>query len=107
MWAASTSLGVVSPGSPGAAPLPMADDSLDAAPPLVFEVGGRTVDIQGYTRFLRQLEDSPWIGGVTAVSAQTVVDGQRAVTAFVIRATFTPADSAFIRTVPVSQSVVR
>jgi Tfp pilus assembly protein PilN len=74
-------------------------------PPIQFEVNGRTVDIQAYTRFLRQLEASPWITDVTPVSAQTVVEKERPVTAFTIRATFRQADSAYIRTVPLSQSV--
>jgi hypothetical protein len=34
-----------------------------------------------------------------------VVEKERAVTAFTIRATFAQADSAYIRTVPMSQSV--
>ena len=76
-----------------------------AAAAVQFEVNGRTVDIQAYTRFLRQLEASPWITDVTPVSAQTVVEKERPVTAFTIRATFRQADSAYIRTVPLSQSV--
>jgi Tfp pilus assembly protein PilN len=75
------------------------------SPPVVFEVNGRTVDIQAYTRFLRQLEASPWIADVTPVSAQTVVEKERPVTAFTIRATYRQADSAYIRTVPLSESV--
>jgi len=74
-------------------------------PPVVFNVNGRTVDIQAYTRFLRQLEASPWITDVTPVSAQTVVEKERPVTAFTIRATYGQADSAYIRTVPLSESV--
>jgi Tfp pilus assembly protein PilN len=70
-----------------------------------FRVEGRTVDIQAYTRFLRQLEASPWIQNVTPVSAQTVVEQERPVTAFVIRAEYRRADSAYIRTVPLSESV--
>jgi Tfp pilus assembly protein PilN len=75
------------------------------AAPLVFRVTGRTVDIQAYTRFLRQLEASPWVYDVTPVSALTVVENERAVTAFTIRASFRRADSAYIRTVPLNQSV--
>ncbi len=75
------------------------------SPPVVFNVNGRTVDIQAYTRFLRQLEASPWITDVTPVSAQTVVEKERPVTAFTIRATYRQADSAYIRTVPLSESV--
>jgi Tfp pilus assembly protein PilN len=78
-----------------------------AAGPIVtgFELNGRTVDIQAYTRFLRNLEASPWIADVTPVSAQTVVEQERAVTAFTIRATYRQADSAYVRTVPLNQSV--
>lgn len=68
-------------------------------------IEGRTVDIQAFTRFLRELEASPWLTGVTALSAETVVEKERAVTAFGIRATFERADSAYIRTVPLSESV--
>jgi len=72
---------------------------------MVFQLNGRTVDIQAYTRYLRNLEASPWISDVTPVSAQTVVEHERAITAFTIRAQFKQADSAYIRTVPLSQSV--
>jgi Tfp pilus assembly protein PilN len=102
------------PGKPAPAPAPAAaakpgakaDSTGPAAPPPVqFELNGRTVDIQAYTRFLRQLEASPWITDVTPVSAQTVVEKDRPVTAFTIRATYRQADSAYIKTVPLSQSV--
>ena len=83
----------------------VADSADTTAPALQFQIGGRTVDIQAYTRFLRQLEASPWITDVTPVQAQTVVEQERAITAFIIRATFSRADSAYIRTVPMSQSV--
>ncbi len=98
--------------APAAAPAPAAAAKGDTAkaepfvsPAVVFNVNGRTVDIQAYTRFLRQLEASPWITDVTPVSAQTVVEKERPVTAFTIRATYRQADSAYIRTVPLSESV--
>jgi Tfp pilus assembly protein PilN len=90
--------------TPGAKPDTTKADSF-VSPPVVFNVNGRTVDIQAYTRFLRQLEASPWITDVTPVSAQTVVEKERPVTAFTIRATYRQADSAYIRTVPLSESV--
>ncbi|MBA3258768.1 MAG: PilN domain-containing protein [Gemmatimonadales bacterium] len=103
------------PAAPAAASPPPAGaakgtpaDSAARAPvhvPVSFALNGRTVDIQAYTRFLRQLEASPWITDVTPVSAQTVIEKERPVTAFSIRATFKQADSAYIRTVPLSQSV--
>jgi type IV pilus assembly protein PilN len=94
--------------APAAAAKPRAKvDTMAPAPPppVQFEVNGRTVDIQAYTRFLRQLEASPWITDVMPVSAQTVVEKERPVTAFTIRATYHQADSAYIKTVPLSQSV--
>ncbi len=80
-------------------------DTVAVRGPVDFVITGRTVDIQAYTRFLRNLEASPWITDVTPVSAQTVVEEERAVTAFIIRASYREADSAYIRTVPLSQSV--
>jgi len=77
----------------------------EVRPDLVFNLTGRTIDIQAYTRFLRQLEASPWLRDVTPVSAQTVVEKERPITAFSIRATYHAADSAYIRTAPFSQSV--
>jgi Tfp pilus assembly protein PilN len=96
------------PAPSGAAHAGTAADSTQAEaalPPVQFELNGRTVDIQAYTRFLRQLEASPWITDVMPVSAQTVIEKERPVTAFIIRATFRQADSAYIRTVPLSNSV--
>lgn len=89
------------PGSPGDT-LAVADS---APPPLGILINGRTVDVQAFTRFLRQLEASPWIDNVQPISAQTVVQDERPVTAFAIRATYRTADSAYIRTVPLSESV--
>jgi Tfp pilus assembly protein PilN len=92
--------------APKPAPRTPADSAADTMPPaLVFTLNGRTIDIQAYTRFLRQLEASPWIKDVTPVSAQTVVEHERPVTAFSIRATYASADSAYIRVAPFSQSV--
>jgi Tfp pilus assembly protein PilN len=90
--------------APAGGPVP-ADSSDTTTKALTFKISGRTVDIQAYTRFLRQLEASPWVKDVTPLSAMTVVENERAVTAFTITATFHKADSAYIRTVALSQSV--
>lgn len=81
------------------------DDTTSAHSRITFQVDGRTVDYQAYTQFLRQLEASPWISNVQPVNSQSVVEQARPVTSFQIRATFTQADSAYIRTVPLNQSV--
>lgn len=99
-------LGTTAPPAAAPAARTPADTTADTIPPaLVFQLNGRTIDIQAYTRFLRQLEASPWIKDVTPVSAQTVVEHERPVTAFSIRATYASADSAYIRVAPFSQSV--
>ena len=110
-WLITVGTAAVTPAAtPAATPASAkAADSAANAPPapsvIQFEVNGRTVDIQAYTRFLRQLEASPWITDVMPVSAQTVVEKERPLTAFTIRATYKLADSAYVRTVPLSQSV--
>ena len=81
-------------------------DSADTTPrPMRFKLEGRTMDLQAYTRFLRQLEASPWLKDVTPIEAATVVEQERPVTKFTLQASFGRADSAYIRTVPLSQSV--
>lgn len=72
---------------------------------LRFVIDGRTVDYQAFTQFLRQLKASPWIENVQTVKSETVVEAQRPVTSFRIQADFALADSAYIRTVPLAQSV--
>lgn len=68
-------------------------------------VTGRTVDIQAYTTFLRQLANSPWLSDVTPAQSLTRVENDRPVTEFNLSAAFRVADSIYIRTVPIGQSV--
>ncbi len=82
-----------------------AEGDSGAAPKLKFQINGRTVDYQAFTQFLRQLEASPWIENVQTLRSETVVENQRPVTSFQITALFAEADSAYIRTVPLAQSV--
>jgi Tfp pilus assembly protein PilN len=49
---------------------------------------GRAMDIQNFTRFVWQLEDSPWLANVTVVATSTVIDKGRAVTAFTVKADY-------------------
>lgn len=76
-----------------------------AAPMLRVQIDGRTVDIQAYTTFLRQLAASPWFTDVTPASSQTVIEADRPVTAFNVTLRYRVADSVYIRTVPMVQSV--
>lgn len=76
-----------------------------AAPPVQFVIEGRTSNISAFTRFVRQLNSSPWIGDVTINGNEQTIEEDRQITAFNITVTFRTADSAFIRTVPVLESV--
>ena len=58
--AATTAPAPSAPAAAAAGAKAAADTAAPKAPPAVqFEVNGRTVDIQAYTRFLRQIEASP------------------------------------------------
>ena len=63
-------------------------DTLGLSAPVGVQMSGRTMDLQGFTRFMRQLEDSPWLSDVTMLSTQTVVDRGRAVTQFIVKANY-------------------
>ena len=91
-------------GSPSAgASAPAQPDSTGKAAVIVW-VTGSTVDIQAYTTFLRQLAASPWLTDVTPATTSTGVEADRPVTAFNVSVRFRVADSAYIRTVPLTQS---
>lgn len=68
-------------------------------------IDGRTVDIQAYTTFMRQLAASPWLADVMPTKAATVMEQDRPVTQFNIAMRYRPADSLYIRTVPLVESV--
>jgi Tfp pilus assembly protein PilN len=75
------------------------------APTVRISIDGRTVDIQAYTTFLRQLAASPWFTDVTPASSQVVIEADRPVTAFNVTMRYRVADSVYIRTVPLVQGV--
>lgn len=82
-------------------------DTTGGAPPATIKIVGRTSDLTNYTAFLRRLEESPWLGNVLPVEAKTITLNNRLITEFTIQATFTKADSSYIKTVPILESVVR
>ena len=81
------------------------DTSNHAPPPVRFQIEGRTSDIEAYTRFVRQLSNSPWLTNIIVGAAQTVTESDRPVTAFTITATYREADMSYKRTVPVRETV--
>ena len=75
-------------------------------PPLRFRLGGNTVDIQALTRFMRLLEASPYIRGVTLMSSELVAgEGGKEYTRFELEADFEPPPASIIRTTQLSVKV--
>ena len=91
------------PGQPNG-PVTVERDST-GRPSVRVAIDGRTVDIQAYTTFLRQLAASPWFTDVTPAASQTVIEADRPVTAFTVTVKYRIADSVYIRTVPLVQSL--
>jgi Tfp pilus assembly protein PilN len=88
----------------GQPPINLQADST-GAPAVRVSIDGRTVDIQAYTTFLRQLAASPWFTDVTAASSQVVIESDRPVTSFNVTVRYRVADSVYLRTVPLVQAV--
>lgn len=99
----SSAIVAAGPGQPNG-PVTVEEDSSGVSSVRV-SIDGRTVDIQAYTTFLRQLAASPWFTEVTPASSQTVIEADRPVTAFNVTLRYRIADSVYIRTVPLVQAV--
>lgn len=80
-------------------------DSAGPPPPMKFRVTGNTVDIQALTRFMRMLEQSPFIQNVTLSRSDLAMIEGKEVTDFSLEAEFQRPDSSAIRLVPVSLTV--
>jgi Tfp pilus assembly protein PilN len=81
------------------------EEGVAVRPPVTFYISGRTADIYAYTRFLRNLTNSPWVTNVRAGQTAQVLEDERAVQEFSITATFQQADSAFIRIAPLQETL--
>jgi len=65
---------------------------------------GRTVDIQALTRFMRSLEDSPFLGLVQLQRSELSVEGGKEVTQFTLDVMYTRPDSTLLKRVPLTLS---
>ena len=72
-----------------------------------FQISGKTVDMQAFTRFLRNLEESPFIAGVSPISTGLVTEQGRDVTTFVIGARYQIPDSSRLTYQPLAATVVQ
>ena len=70
-----------------------------------FQMVGNTVDIQALTRFMKDLEASPFVQNVQLVKTGIVLQEGREVTEFKLDAEYQTPEPGAIRTVPVSLSV--
>lgn len=65
-----------------------------------FRIVGRTVDIQAFTRFMRSLEDSPFIQNVNMEKTEVTSEGGKDVTQFTLNMTYSRPDTLLLRRVP-------
>ena len=70
-----------------------------------FHIIGNTVDIQALTRFIRQLEQSPFIEQVQLVKSEHANDNGKDVTQFLLAMYYTRPEPSFVRRVPLAVSV--
>lgn len=75
------------------------------APVMKFHMVGNTVDIQALTRFMKDLEASPFVQNVQLVKTSIVQQDGKEVTEFQLDAEYQTPEPGVIRTVPVSLSV--
>lgn len=66
---------------------------------------GMTVDIQALTRFMRQLEASPFLADVQLEKSELALADGKEVTQFTLNATYSRPDTSMLNRVPLSVSV--
>jgi Tfp pilus assembly protein PilN len=81
------------------------DEPVEANPLPTIVIEARTSEIGQATRFVRRLAESPWFTDVELGRTQAGIEEERSVVNFSVQATFKMADSAFIRTVPVTATI--
>jgi Tfp pilus assembly protein PilN len=81
------------------------DAPVEVNPLPTIVIDARTSEIGQATRFVRRLAESPWFTAVELGRTQAGIEEERSVVNFTVQATFKMADSAFIRTVPVTAAI--
>ena len=74
-------------------------------PAMKFRITGNTVDIQALTRFMRMLEQAPFVQNVSLTKSDLIMVEGKEVTDFSLEAEFQRPDSSAIRLVPVALTV--
>ncbi len=73
--------------------------------PITIRIMGRTVDIQAMTRFMKDLEASPFLSNVQIDQSQLALDQGKEVTQFQLTLAYSRPDTLQLHRVPVSLSV--
>jgi Tfp pilus assembly protein PilN len=68
-------------------------------------LSGRTVDIQAMTRFMKDLEASPFFTNIQIDKSEIAVDQGKEVTQFQLKLAYTRPDTSLLRRLPLSISV--
>jgi Tfp pilus assembly protein PilN len=68
-------------------------------------LSGRTVDIQAMTRFMKDLEASPFFTNIQIDKSEIAVDQGKEVTQFQLKLAYTRPDTSLLRRLPLSMSV--
>jgi Tfp pilus assembly protein PilN len=68
-------------------------------------VSGRTVDIQAMTRFMKDLEASPFLTNIQIDHSEIAVDQGKEVTQFQLKLAYSRPDTTMLRRLPLSLSV--
>lgn len=74
---------------------------------VAFMIHGKSADIQAITRFVRNLEESPYIQNATQVSTTVVTDHNRDVYDYVLNARYQVPDSTLLTMQPLAASLVQ
>lgn len=78
-----------------------------AAPIVAFQLMGKSADIQAITRFVRNLEESPFLMNATQVSTSVVNEQGRDVFSYVINVNYQQPDSSILAMQPLAASLVQ
>jgi Tfp pilus assembly protein PilN len=73
--------------------------------PVSVRLVGRTVDIQALTRFMKDLEASPFLGNVQLEHSELAIDQGKEVTQFQLTVGYSRPDTSVVRRVPLTLSV--
>ena len=82
-------------------PPPRIDTSIPKAP-ITVRVQGRTVDLQAVTRFMRDLEASPFIAGIVLEKSEPVTENGKEVAQFQLTFGYSRPDTLLLRRTPLS-----